>query len=100
MNSYCTISDSGTIAEESSIFGRPAVTIRQAHERPEAMDEGTLVMSGLHSRDIINSIDSVTKGKRAKIVRDYDVDNVSMKVLRIILSYYHFINRETWKLPQ
>jgi len=98
MHSYCTISDSGTISEESSIFGRPAITIRQAHERPEGMDEGTLVMSGLNSKDIINAINVVTNGSSAKIVKDYDVDNVSMKVLRIILSYYHFINRETWKV--
>ena len=100
MASFCTISDSGTISEESSIFGRPAITIRQAHERPEGMDEGTLVMSGLNSRDIINSIEVVTNGKGARLVRDYDVDNVSMKVLRVILSYYHVINRETWKMEQ
>jgi len=100
MASFCTISDSGTISEESSIFGRPAITIRQAHERPEGMDEGTLVMSGLNSRDIINSVEAVTNGKRARLVRDYDVDNVSMKVLRVILSYYHVINRETWKIEQ
>ena len=98
MHSFCTISDSGTISEESSIFGRPAITIRQAHERPEGMDEGTLVMSGLNSKDIINAINVVTNGSCAKIVKDYGVDNVSMKVLRIILSYYHFINRETWKV--
>ena len=98
IHSYCTISDSGTIAEESSIFGRPAVTIRQAHERPEGMDEGTLVMSGLKSQDVLSSIKAVTNGTKAKIVKDYDVDNVSMKVLRIILSYHHFIKRETWKV--
>jgi len=98
MNSFCTVSDSGTIAEESSIFGIPAITIRQAHERPEGMDEGTLVMSGLDSNDIINAISVVTApGKKHKIVKDYDVDNVSLKVLRVILSYYHYINRETWK---
>ena len=62
------------------------------------MDEGTLVMSGLNSKDIINAINVVTNGSCAKIVKDYSVDNVSMKVLRIILSYYHFINRETWKI--
>ncbi len=98
MNSFCMVSDSGTISEESSIFGIPAITIRQAHERPEGMDEGTLVMSGLDSNNILNAIGVVTaKGKTHKIVKDYDVDNVSMKVLRIILSYYHYINRETWK---
>tara|TARA_B100001142_G_scaffold315754_1_gene354733 strand:+ start:1954 stop:3078 length:1125 start_codon:yes stop_codon:yes gene_type:complete len=98
MNSFCMVSDSGTISEESSIFGIPAITIRQAHERPEGMDEGTLVMSGLDSNNILNAIGAVTaQGKSHKIVKDYDVDNVSMKVLRIILSYYHFINRETWK---
>lgn len=100
MESFCTISDSGTISEESSIFGRPSVTIRQAHERPEGMDEGTLIMSGLNSRDIINAIEVVTNGQSSCLVRDYDVDNVSMKVLRVILSYYHFINRETWKIEQ
>ena len=98
MNSFCMVSDSGTISEESSIFGIPAITIRQAHERPEGMDEGTLVMSGLNSNDVLNAIAVVTApGKKHKIVKDYDVDNVSLKVLRIILSYYHYINRETWK---
>ena len=57
-------------------------------------------MSGLNSRDIINAIEAVTNGERAVLVRDYDVDNVSMKVLRVILSYYHVINRETWKIEQ
>ena len=98
MHSYCMVSDSGTISEESSIFSIPAITIRQAHERPEGMDEGTLIMSGIDSNDVINSIAVVTSSSfTPKIVRDYDVDNVSMKVLRIILSYYHLINRETWK---
>ena len=96
MNSFCTISDSGTIMEESSIFGRPSVNIRQSHERPEGMDEGTLVMSGLDRDDVLQSIRAVTQCKTPKIVRDYDVNNVSMKVLNIILSYYHFVNRETW----
>ena len=61
------------------------------------MDEGTLVMSGLNGNDIIDSINVVTKCKTPRVVGDYDVDNVSVKVLKIILSYYHFINRETWK---
>ena len=98
MNSFCMVSDSGTITEEASIFGIPAITIRQAHERPEGMDEGTLIMSGLGGNDVINAISIVTSsGFRPKIVDDYNVENVSMKVLRIILPYYHLINRETWK---
>ena len=100
MNAFCVISDSGTITEESSILNLPAITIRQAHERPEGMDEGTLIMSGLNKERIIESIEVVTSQHRedrvTKIVSDYDVDNVSMKVLRIILSYVDYINRTVW----
>jgi len=100
MNAFCVISDSGTITEESSILNLPAITIRQAHERPEGMDEGTLIMSGLNKDRIIESIEIVTSQHREKrtmkIVSDYDVDNVSMKVLRIILSYVDYINRTVW----
>lgn len=100
MNAFCVISDSGTITEESSILNLPAITIRQAHERPEGMDEGTLIMSGLNKDRIIESIKVVTSQHRedrvTKIVSDYDVDNVSMKVLRIILSYVDYINRTVW----
>jgi UDP-N-acetylglucosamine 2-epimerase (non-hydrolysing) len=102
MNARCVISDSGTITEESSILGFPAITIRQAHERPEGMDEGTLIMSGLESENVLNSIDVVTKQiskshNRFNIVDDYNVDNVSDKVVRIILSYTDYINRIVWK---
>lgn len=97
-NSFCVISDSGTITEESSILGFPAITIRQAHERPEGMDEGTLIMSGLKKDDIIRSIDCVTSDNTVmKLVKDYDTDNVSKKVVRIILSYTGYINRTVWK---
>ena len=100
MNAFCVISDSGTITEESSILNLPAITIREAHERPEGMDEGTLIMSGLNKDRIIESIEVVTSQHRedrvTKIVSDYDVDNVSMKVLRIILSYVDYINRTVW----
>ncbi len=99
---YCTVSDSGTITEESSILGFPSITIRQAHERPEGMDEGTLIMSGLESDDIINAIDIVTRQRDddnyvPKIVDDYNVKNVSSKVVRIITSYIGYINRTVWK---
>ena len=99
-HSYCAISDSGTITEESSILGFPAITIRQAHERPEGMDEGTLIMSGLKSDDIINAINIVvdqTKENIMNIVKVYDTNNVSKKVVRIIVSYIDYINRTVWK---
>ena len=102
MHSYCAISDSGTITEESSLLGFPAITIRQAHERPEGMDEGTLIMSGLKSEDVISAINIVTQQWEEdedviSIVNDYDLDNVSKKVVRIILSYIDYINRTVWK---
>lgn len=101
-NSSCVISDSGTISEESSILRFPAVTIRQVHERPEGMDEGTLIMCGLEQAEVLNAINVVIEQKEnfqkaQKIVFDYDVDNVSSKVLRIILSYTNYVNREVWK---
>jgi len=101
-NAYCAVSDSGTITEESSLLGFPAITIRQAHERPEGMDEGVLIMAGLKSADIINAIDIVV-GQHADnnsvvhVVKDYDVDNVSSKVVRIVVSYIDYVNRTVWK---
>ncbi|MBU0472737.1 MAG: UDP-N-acetylglucosamine 2-epimerase (non-hydrolyzing) [Bacteroidetes bacterium] len=100
-NAFCILSDSGTITEESSILNFPAITIRQAHERPEGMDEGTLIMSGLKAENIINAIDVVTSqfesGKRVfNEISDYNVDNVSKKVVRIILSYIDYVNRTVW----
>ncbi len=100
---YCVISDSGTITEESSILNVPAITIRQAHERPEGMDEGVLIMTGLDSKRVIQSIDVIVsqhnykKERIIKLVKDYDVDNFSIKVVRIILSYIDYINRTVWK---
>lgn len=99
---YCVISDSGTISEESSIMNFPAITIRQAHERPEGMDEGTLIMSGLKKSRILESINIVvsqfsTKKRVTKIVYDYDVDNFSLKIVRVVISYVDFVNRTVWK---
>ena len=101
-NAYCVISDSGTISEESSILNFPAITIRQAHERPEGMDEGTLIMSGLKKERVLQSIKIIvsqfSKKKRVtKLVYDYDVDNFSIKVVRVIVSYIDYINRTVWK---
>ena len=102
MESFCTISDSGTITEESSILNFPAITIRQAHERPEGMDEGVLIMTGLGAERVLQSIDVVTtqfdtEPRAFKLVGDYDVDNFSKKVARIVLSYTDYINRVVWK---
>ena len=100
-NAFCVISDSGTITEESSILNFPAITIRQAHERPEGMDEGILIMSGLNSERIIDSIDVVTSQYNEdknvmRSISDYEPENVSKKVVRIILSYTDYINRTVW----
>ncbi len=96
----CTLSDSGTITEESSILGFPAITIREAHERPEGMDEGAVVMSGLSRDRILQAIDmTLTQFERYGPCRtpvDYDVDNVSWKVAKAILSYTDYVNRKVW----
>jgi len=99
-NSFCVLSDSGTITEEASILKFPAVTLRQAHERPEGMDEGTLIMTEINSDSIINAINIVTnqakEGFELKTVSDYESKNVSQKVVRIIVSYIEYVNRTVW----
>ncbi|KNF09648.1 UDP-N-acetylglucosamine 2-epimerase [Gottschalkia purinilytica] len=98
-SAYCVLSDSGTITEEASILGFPAIMIRQVHERPEGMDEGTLIMSGINSKNILHSVNIITKQSEEgtiKIVDDYNIDNVSKKVVRIILSYIEYVNRTVW----
>jgi len=101
-NAFCVLSDSGTITEESALLGFPAITVRQAHERPEGMDEGVLIMAGLSVEDTYSAIDCVTGqiAKRPDLVRtvlDYDVDNVAEKVVRIIMSYTGYVNRTVWR---
>ena len=101
MNAFCVISDSGTIAEEGSILNLPAVTIRQAHERPEGMDETTVIMSGLNKNRVLEAVEVATthnneENRAIKHVKDYESDNVSKKILRIILSYTDYINRTVW----
>ena len=98
----CVISDSGTITEESSILNFPAIMIRMAHERPEGMDEGTVIMSGIERERVIEAVNIVVNQftdnpKSTRIINDYNVENVSIKVLRIILSYIDFVNRTVWK---
>jgi UDP-N-acetylglucosamine 2-epimerase (non-hydrolysing) len=97
----CVLSDSGTLTEESALLAFPAVMIRQAHERPEGMDEGTLVMSGLDPQKVLAAVEA-TRGDYAqwerpfRVPRDYEVDNVSRKVVRLILSYTDYVNRTVW----
>jgi UDP-N-acetylglucosamine 2-epimerase len=101
-NACCVISDSGTITEESSILNFPAIMIRMAHERPEGMDEGTVIMSGIERNRVLEAVkimvDQFNHNPTAiRIINDYNVENVSIKVVRIILSYIDFINRTVWK---
>jgi len=101
MNAYCVLSDSGTITEESSILNFPAVTIREAHERPEGMDDGTLIMCGLEAARVTEAVEVVRrhfrKDRAFRMVGDYEPQNVSKKVVRLILSYVDYVNRTTWR---
>lgn len=101
LNARCVISDSGTITEEASLLGLPAVTIRHAHERPEGMDEATLIMCGLKPERVLEAVTTVVAhaacGVRPfRMVPDYEADNVSKKVVRTILSYTDYVNRTVW----
>ncbi len=102
LNAKVTLSDSGTISEESSILNFPALNIREAHERPEAMEEAAVIMTGMNIERISQSISilekqiDISNSTPAKVL-DYEVGNVSEKICRIIHSYTDYVNRVIWK---
>ncbi len=101
MSAYCVLSDSGTITEEASLLNLPAITIRNAHERPEGMDEGTLIMSGFRTERVLDAVRVITSQhsrsqRTIPIVKDYQGGPVSKQVVRVVLSYTDYINRTVW----
>lgn len=101
MDALCVVSDSGTITEEASLLNLPAITIRNAHERPEGMDVGTLIMSGLKRDRVLDAVRViVAQHDRAQRVmppvQDYEAGPVSKQILRVVLSYVDYINRTVW----
>ena len=102
INAKAVLSDSGTISEESSILNFPALNIREAHERPEAMEEASVMMVGMNIDRIIQALNVIEKQERnskrnLRLVDDYSMPNVSIKILRIIVSYTDYINQNVWK---
>ena len=107
MEAFCVLSDSGTITEEAALLNLPAIMIRNAHERPEGMDAGTLIMSGLQRDRVLDAVRVLVAQRQspkppagiAKSVADYQGGAVSTQVLRVVLSYVDYVNRTVWFKP-
>jgi UDP-N-acetylglucosamine 2-epimerase (non-hydrolysing) len=104
MGALCVVSDSGTITEEASLLNLPAVTPRNAHERPEGMDVGTLIMAGLKRECVLDAVRIVlAQHDRTKrvlaAVADYEARAVSQQLLRVVSSYVDYVNRTVWSKP-
>jgi len=104
LEALCVVSDSGTITEEASLLNLPAITIRNAHERPEGMDAGTLIMSGLKKERVLDAVKVIVaqhdKTNRVmQPVEDYEACSVSKQILRVVLSYVDYVNRTVWSKP-
>ena len=102
-NAYCVMSDSGTLSEESAMLNFPAVLIRTSTERPEVLDKGTIIVGGIKSEDICQAIDLATamyeNGEKVVEAEDYADENVSVKVVKLIQSYTHIVNKTVWMKP-
>lgn len=100
-NAFCVLSDSGTLSEESAILGFPAVLIRTSTERPEAVDQGTIIIGGITPDEVLESIQlaraTVEESKKAGLPKDYQDETVSLKVVKIISSYTKIINQMVWR---
>jgi UDP-N-acetylglucosamine 2-epimerase (non-hydrolysing) len=100
LDAFCVLSDSGTITEEASLLRLPAINIRDAHERPEGMDSGTVVMAGLREERVLDAVRVVTAqhagGQHPRPIPDYADGSVSLQVLRVVMSYVEYVRRTIW----
>ena len=103
MNAYCVLSDSGTLTEEAALLGFPSVMLREAHERPEGMDEAVTIMAEFHPEKLAAAVELAVRHHQerdtipVRLPADYDVDNLSLKVVRIIYGYTDYVRRNVWR---